>query len=506
MPVNTIDSNITGLSYAEEETLKTLPTTPQWYRLEPNSYSDFGGKISTVERMPINPSRQRKKGVTTDLEASGGFNTDFTKNNLVKLLQGFFFADLREKFSTQPVNGTVIPITNVDAGLGEYQAASGLDGAVAGSLIKASGFARPENNIVFVADTATSGAISTVETLVAEVPTGGAKLEVVGHEFDAGVLTLNSVGADVYLENTTDDMTGFGLILGEWIFIGGNDTASTFDTAQGFARISEITSDRIYFDDVTFAPVTDAGASKTIQIYFGNVLKNENEPNLIKRRSYNMERTLGSDDDGIQSEYLVGAIPNEFKFNVPQTDKLNADLSFVAMDVEHRSGLIGVKAGDRNALFSEDAFNTSTDVFRLRMNVVDDLNVANSALFTYVTEMNITIKNNVTPSKAVGTLGSFDATAGNFEVDASLSAYFTTVSAVDAIRQNKDVNCNAIFTQDNSGFVLDMPLLSIAGGNLNVEKDAPIKVPLETKVAENKFGYTCLMNFFQHLPDAAMTQ
>ena len=49
-----ISSNFTGLSIAEETTLKALPGengnpgAPVWYALEPNTFADFGAAFSTV--------------------------------------------------------------------------------------------------------------------------------------------------------------------------------------------------------------------------------------------------------------------------------------------------------------------------------------------------------------------------------------------------------------------------------------------------------------------------
>ena len=99
-PKQTIDSNATGLRFAWERCLKELPPDPIWKMLEPNSYSDFGATITKTARNPINPSRSRKKGSTTDMDAQGGWNQDLTQNNLTELMQAFFFANARQRAST----------------------------------------------------------------------------------------------------------------------------------------------------------------------------------------------------------------------------------------------------------------------------------------------------------------------------------------------------------------------------------------------------------------------
>ena len=505
---NKIDSNITGLAFAEETALKTLPVTPVWYGLEPNSYSDFGGELSTVARAPIDPSRQNKKGTITDLDASGGFNIDFTKSNLTRLLQGFFFADARELPNTKPLNGSEIVVTGATASTKTYAAAAGLGVFAAGQIVLASGFSNAGNNGIKTVASSTAGTVVVNETLIDEAsPPAGAKLETVGFEFATGDINLAVVSGIPSIVATAADFTTLpGLTVGAWVFLGGDNATNAFANNVGFARIKSISAKAIAFDDTTFSPVNETGTAKKIRIFVGTMLRNEKNPALIKRRSYNIERQLGSGPTSTQAEYLEGAVANEFTLNIPQADKLNADLSFVACDNTHKSGEVGdeIKSGTRVSALGEDAFNTSSDIYRIKMSVIDPASSNPSALFGYVSEATVSINNNVTPNKAVGILGAFDTSAGNFEVGGSITAYFTTVSAVRAVRNNADVGLSVIGASSNAGFVFDIPLLGLGGGRLNVEKDAPITVPLEPAGAENANGYTMFYEAFSYLPNVAM--
>lgn len=519
-PVVKIDSNITGLAIAEEVCLKQLPTTavdgyePTWYGQEPNSYSDFGGEVTTVARSPIDPNRQNKKGTVTDLDASGGFNTDFTQNNLTRILQGFFFADARVKPSTLSlaIGAANTAITSVTAGTKTYAAAAGL--AVfnkAGYLIKGTGFANASNNGIKTVASATGTTVVVAETVATETtPPAGASLQVVGFEFPAADVSIAVVDGIPSLVAVATDLTTLGLIPGEWVWLGGDDAADQFANNTGFGRVATIAATAITFDDTTWNPVNEAGTGKTIRLFFGTVIKNE-RGSLIKRRSYNIERTLGEGPEAEnpgdqQAEYLEGAVCNELTLNIPQAEKFNADLTFVACDNTHRSGAAGdkLKGGTRVAGLGEDAFNTSSDVYRIKMAILDPATSRPSPLFGYVTEATLTIQNGVTPNKAVGTLGAIDTSAANFVAGGSATAYFNSVAASRAIRNNADVGFSTILASRNAGMVFDIPLLGLGGGRNNVEKDAPITVPLETNGAENVYGYTAMYVNFPYLPNAAM--
>src|SRR3990167_4635209 len=189
MTLEVIESNRTGLNYAEEATIGILPGSPagtdaEWYPQEPNTYTGFGGAVVTVSRRPINPDRQRKKGTVTDVESSAGWSQDLTQENLQDIGQGFLVADMRTKDELNPA---------VDGTTNGYEPTAGGDGYVASDLLFAKNFANAANNGLKVV----TGAPTATEILVTDTALGDEVLpndgviSKVGHQFAATDISVD---------------------------------------------------------------------------------------------------------------------------------------------------------------------------------------------------------------------------------------------------------------------------------------------------------------------------
>jgi hypothetical protein len=247
-----------------------------------------------------------------------------------------------------------------------------------------------------------------------------------------------------------------------------------------------------------------SGTGLNLKMFYGSVLKNESDTSLIKTRYYQFERTLGSDADGVQAEYLRGAVSDELTLNIDTADQVTIDVSFMAADTEYRSGAEGLKVGTHYEAPGEDAFNTSNDVVRLRMSKVVPGDSYPDAYFGYVTKGTLMIKNNVSMVKAVSALGGIDVNVGNFEVGGAVTALFQNVAALKGIRANDDITIDMIFAKQHTGYVYDIPLLALGGGRLDIKENEPITMDLTQEAGKNDKGYTLLFTTFDYLPTLAM--
>lgn len=505
---NKIDSNETGLAFAKEVVGNpgVLPGTDGanavWVSLEPNEYDDFGGELTLLARRPINSSRQRKKGSVVDLAAQGGFNQDFTNDNSLDMVSGFMYAAFRDKTTEEPSAVTATGFTVADEGV-----------YFAGMLLLASGFSNAANNGLKLVTGTDTNEVEVSGLVVENTPPAGAKIQLVGIQGSAGTLDVDASNPLPEITSSTIDLESLGLIPGEMIYVGGDSAGTKFVTAanNGIKRIRSITPGSIVIDKSDAAMVTESSTTETVQIFFGRVLKNELAANIL-RQSFQLERQLGAPETSqpgqVQAEYVKGAFPNEMEMVIESADKINCNFSFVAITNELRQATTGVKAGARVGVTESDAYNTSTDFTRIKLSEVSNTNEAPTPLFAFITELTLTINNNVSLNKAVGFLGGFDATIGLFEVSAEISAYFTTVESMQKIRDNVDVTLDFFCAKQNRGFAVDLPLLALGGGLPEIEIDEPIMLPLESDAAtavkmDPNFDHTLMWTFFDYLPTAA---
>lgn len=512
------DGSTTGLRYAVEDSFGVVSGDEDWIKLEPNSYESFGPTIATTPRNPIVADRQNQKGVVSDVDAAGSFENDLTHStNITDLFQGFFFADYDEQPRTTPRNDTKVVITGVVTATDDYNAASGLDGLglIASHILFAEGFTDVANNGRHLLTTIAAGALTVAENLVDETPPAAAQLSAVGYQFDVATCDVLMVGSLPGLTRASGvvDWTTIGLAAGDWIWIGaGGTTEFVGANNNGWARISSVTAGDIFFDIADSTMTNETGTGLTIEIFFGHTLNNDPagvEGANFNRRTYQLERTLGADDTAaptqLQSEYLVGSVPNEMTVNIPATSKVTLDFGFVSKDHETRTGVTGEKAGGRPALADVAAFGTTGDVNRIKLNVVDAADANPAALFSFVQEVSITVNNNVDPNKAVAVLGAFEVSTGQFDVSGSMTAYFTKNAALDSIRNNDSIAINAQLARSNKGLVFDIPNATLAGGPPSVELNAPITLPLTFNAfKDSTLAYTMSLQEFNYLPDEAM--
>lgn len=509
---NKIDASETSLAFALEACIGELPGegtnpgSPDWISAKPNSYGDFGTTYTNTAPTPIVDDRQREVGVQTDAEGVAGWNENLNFHASQPLMTNFMFADIRKK------GQQFVSAVDVTGDPDEYDISS-TAGFLVNSLVKGLGFTNSANNGLHVvtAVTADTSIGVTDGSLVAEAsPPSNAKVDVVGYEFGAGELSVDTTGDYVTLTSSGVDLTTLGLVDGQFIFLGGDTALSQFATAanNGLKRIRNVVdATTMIIDKSDIAMVTEVAGAQEIQMFFGDVLKNE-KAGTISSKSHQIERTLGEDANGTQSQVMIGCVGSEFTLNATQDDLVNTDLAFVSIGEQLRDGTAGPKQSGVSTPYAAKAYSNGSDLNGLRMFVASSSEEFVTPLFAFVTEATISINNNLTVNKALGSISGFDVSAGTFTVSGSLTAYFSTIAALEAIKNNSNVSFDISYFKDNLGLVMDIPLVSLGDGRLNVEIDTPITIPLSMEAASARdlyegHDFTFMITYFNYLPTAA---
>lgn len=478
-------TNNVSLAFAVEASIGVLPASPEWRTLQPNNINAFGATITTTPRSPISPDRGRKKGTVTDLDSTVEFEEDLTMQALDNFAEGFVFAEyanvefvLRSGGATPvppPATGTGYTIDSASALLaGKVQWAAG----AAISLVYAQGYALAANNGLkaLTADLAGSGVEITVSGLSVETPPTSASLQVAGMQSDDCTFTIS--GSTCTLVSAADlDFTTMGIHVGQLVHLGSNDGAGAVQNAMqdatandtfGYFRVTAVTATTLSGDklDVNLGSGGSPYTPGTLDIMYGRFLRNvtvtaDADDNRYLERSYQFE--VGFPDLGgagvDEYEYGIGCEGNELGLDLPLADKAGLTWGFVGTNADDITPTRKTNAATPIAPLRTTAVNTSADIATLS---TDLLSAVGNVCFKSLT---LSLNNNVSPEKCLGTLGAVFVNNGLFEVNLEAQLLFTEKSIVNAVKNNTTITFSAIMKNEDGAIAFDIPAMTLSGGD-----------------------------------------
>lgn len=521
-----VNTNNTSLRYAIESSIGTLPGSPSWRIVEFNSIGAYGATISTTVRRPVSSIRGRRKGTVTDLDSTAEFETDLTVDAFTDFAEGFVFSEFANKeFDLRASTGTVPPPATatgytIDAASALLAGKVQFTTSQIATLVFARGYTTAANNGLkaITADLATSGTAITVSGNSIETPPANASLQVAGLRVlnDADLtLTISGSTATLVSGAAVSDWSTLGLRAGMFIHIGSPSTTGAVQNglgtagiqSYGYARITSISGATLNLDKLatTLTPsagpfVGPAGASQ--DVLFGRFLRNvavtaNSDDNRYLERTYHMEASY-PDLGGVgttEYEYSVGNYVNEMSLNVPLTDKATINYGFIGTNTEVVTATRKTNAASAVSPLRTTAFNTSSDIASLSTDVVTS---ASDVCFKSLT---LTIGNNVSPEKCLGTLGARFMNSGLYEVNLEGQMLFTNKAITNAIRNNTTVTFLAILRNQDGAIAFDMPELTLSGGGREFPVDQSVLVNLTgSSFTSSTFGYDLGISLFPVVP------
>lgn len=484
-------TNNISLAYSIEDTFSVLNTSGEWKSLEPNDITTFGATITTVPRSPISRTRQRRKGTTTDLDSAVEFEHDLTMEVFVDFIEGFVFATFYGEEYGVPTDAA----TSNDT----FTVASG-DTPATGTLVYATGFTNSANNGLHeVTGTPSATAIPVTTNLTDEssIPASqNARIEIAGRRGTASDLDLDvTSGVGTLTSAAAEDFTTWGLEVGQVVHIGGLLAANQFDNAgggfAGYMRLTSITATTLVGDKLSSSLVTDDGSGDTVDILFGRFLKNvpttqttpAAEDGIFIERSFQFEVAMPNLGSGgaTRWEYSLGNLCNTMAISMPLADKAVVTFGFVGTDTNVPTSTQATNADTPVNVVRDTAFNTTSDVLRLRVlsNATDTTGIT-----TCFKDATLTLNNSVTPEKCIGTLGAEFMNTGNFEVDLESQILFTDEAVAAAIRNNTTVTLDLLLRNDNGAIFIDLPALTLGDGG----KEFPVNESVLMNLTGSSFG------------------
>jgi hypothetical protein len=324
------------------------------------------------------------------------------------------------------------------------------------------------------------------------------ELAVAGVQGASGDIEIDANGDII---STTLDFTGLGLTAGQTIHVGGSTAGTQFATAAntGRVRVTAITANKLTIDKTSATFTVDNGSSKTIQLLFGQYVRNVSVDHADFYEASATFETILDDLGGVGTDhywYAKGNYANELTLQLPLTSKAEADFGFVGTDTDPPTASRATNAGTPIMPLQKTAFNTSSEIARLRVQEVDETGIS-----TDFKSMRITLNNGVSPEKTLGNLGASYMNYSNFEVNVDFEALFTSDSMVAAVRNNTTVQMDFTLKNEDGGIHFDLPSMTLGDASPNFQVNESVKLNMTGEAfADGTLDVSLGVSLFPYLP------
>lgn len=485
--MTTAKSEATGYLVARESTLGTAPASG-WLRLQPNpgGIQGFQPEYVDVNRDPLSKFATDEKGDHVGLNANLTLVHDLNKDLADTFAEGWTRSAAKVP-GDEPTTAIYRPTAFVDGAGSQDSLTVASDGDLAdGLLVIVRGAVNSGNNGVFKLEGTSTGVAIKVPTatFTAETvsPVGSVTAEVCGVQGAAADIVMTAGGN---LTSTVLDFTTLNLVDGHRIKIGDPSLGAAFAYAtsalNGWATVSGTpTANLITLKWHSFTPASDAGAGKTIRLYFGRLYRNVaiDHADYLEPSWHAEKEDLGvGTADAAVYTYGEGLAINTVSISMPIESKIEVTTGFVGMDVTDPVLTASRVSGPSAAYvaLATELFDTHNDLIECRV-----VNASSgSELIAEVNSCTITLNHGVTPRKQLATFGSAGPIFGKIRPSVTMEIYYERSTVPTAIRENTTCRFEAIMRNGQGGIVFDIPGCVLRGGAMTYAANAPVMVNLE---------------------------
>lgn len=367
------------------------------------------------------------------------------------------------------------------------------------TLVYARNYTAAANNGLFVTGTNTGTSIIPTSPLTADgAPVATASVEFAGFQGASGDFEIDANGD---LICTAADFTDWDVVAGMAIKIGGAATVTRFATAANndYAVIETVAAKKLTLEKQGGTFVTDAGTSKTIQVFTGRFVKQRDVAHAdFLERTYTMEVGMINLAPGPATHYLYasGQRVNTMSISMSPKGKAEVTMEFIGTDtgIPTTSRLTGASAA--LAPGKTKLLNTATDMGRLRIAQQDT-----SALTTDFLSMTLAINNNITPKDVLGTLGPAYVFYGDGLVTADSKLYFTDVTLASMVTSSTAATVDFVLSNTDGAAFFDIPSCTLGTGTYGFPTNEGVEFDTTIKGWKDAAAGTSLqVTLFAHVP------